>query len=405
MENKSNLNSNNLSQNISYRRKLSNLSNLSDKEQQIVTKQLPFVPEILPQNIMDIIDEWQFFKIQHQKQFQYENGEQGNQVIGIIPSDIQNFQDIYSHKWSDNDKDSNQRMVDKQLFKFYDQEDLNYYNFNNEKHFQQILKEQISEQTVNELYKMEKIKQDREIINQLNDSFLHNFKITNKKYHPETYYPVLVKATKTSTKCILKLVDECISDNIQYGFAITRPSGHHSGRLYMGHHNGLNGVAIAAQYASKIYKKNVVIIDLDVDFAKGTIDIIQGNSKIHLFDLFSGYEDKTSKINLLNVTNFPLSPGSGDLEYIKAIKQVIKQINEKQLNPSLLIISCGFDAAKGEQEGAQITKEGFETIFNYIIELQCKVIFQLEGGYNLESLGDSFEGFLNSLTKKLKLKE
>jgi acetoin utilization deacetylase AcuC-like enzyme len=65
--------------------------------------------------------------------------------------------------------------------------------------------------------------------------------------------------------CLLELVDNVMSDNLDNGAAIVRPPGHHSGIDYAMGFCFFNNVAIAAKHAIKKYGlKRILILDWDV---------------------------------------------------------------------------------------------------------------------------------------------
>ena len=88
----------------------------------------------------------------------------------------------------------------------------------------------------------------------------------------------------------------------------------------------------------------------------------------------------------------------GDNEYLQIFhSKVIPDI--KELNPSLILISAGYDGAKGEsEECAQITPQGYFQMARLLKQLNIPLAFILEGGYQinslLQSIGSTFEALI-----------
>jgi hypothetical protein len=70
----------------------------------------------------------------------------------------------------------------------------------------------------------------------------------------------------------------------------------------------------------------------------------------------------------------------------------------KEFNPDLLIISAGFDSAKGDPLGKfSISPAGFAYMTIGLKQLAKKSLVVLEGGYNLESIAVSSEAVTRAL--------
>ncbi|MGC9133325.1 MAG: histone deacetylase family protein [Nanopusillaceae archaeon] len=189
---------------------------------------------------------------------------------------------------------------------------------------------------------------------------------------------------------ILKSIEgvlESIERNEKYIFIPTRPPGHHSGK------NGIvnftrgfcifNNVAVGAIYARKKYK-NVLILDIDIHHGNGTQEIIENKRNIYYISThakniypFSGLESGN------NYFNFPLNPGISDNEYINLFKEKIIPLIEN-INPEIIFVSLGFDMHKEDPLSVfNITLKSYEFVFDYL-KKHNKVIFVLEGGYNIK---------------------
>mmetsp|Transcript_32998 Transcript_32998/g.77408 ORF Transcript_32998/g.77408 Transcript_32998/m.77408 type:complete len:228 (-) Transcript_32998:22-705(-) len=82
----------------------------------------------------------------------------------------------------------------------------------------------------------------------------------------------------------------------------------------------------------------------------------------------------------------------GDAEYIAAFHQVVMPI-ATAFCPELVLISAGFDAARGDPlGGCSLTPYGYATMTAQLCTLAAgRVVLALEGGYNLASIATSAE--------------
>ncbi|CAI9586282.1 unnamed protein product [Staurois parvus] len=80
----------------------------------------------------------------------------------------------------------------------------------------------------------------------------------------------------------------------------------------------------------------------------------------------------------------------GDTEYILAFHRIVMPI-AYEFNPQLVLISAGFDAARGDPlGGCRVSPEGYAHMTHLLMGLAGgKVVVVLEGGYNLTSISES----------------
>ncbi|CAD8088787.1 unnamed protein product [Paramecium sonneborni] len=209
----------------------------------------------------------------------------------------------------------------------------------------------------------------------------------------------------TARKCVqavLEGVDKILSNQWRNAFCSVRPPGHHSGHkprptgfcIY-------NNVAIAAKYARQQYKvKKIVIFDWDVHHCDGTEQVFYEDPNtlvisIHRFDHGefyprSGDPEKTGgekgqykNINVgWNVPDDGNVPGYDD--YVYAFDRLLGPII-KEFRPDFIIISAGYDSAKGDPLGRiNNTPEGYQYMTEQLQQICPKVLAVLEGGYNLD---------------------
>ena len=165
-----------------------------------------------------------------------------------------------------------------------------------------------------------------------------------------------------------------------------------------------NNVAIAAQYALSDHGlSRVLILDWDVHHGNGIQHMFYHSSQvlyisIHRYDQASFFpcsEDAAADRvgegdgRGYNV-NIPWnSRRCGDLEYYLAFMNIILPI-AYEYGPDLVLVSAGFDAARGDPLGGfKVSPEMYGHMTHHLSALaEGKVVVALEGGYNLASISD-----------------
>jgi acetoin utilization deacetylase AcuC-like enzyme len=211
---------------------------------------------------------------------------------------------------------------------------------------------------------------------------------------------------------LLEAIDLTMGGKIQNGFALVRPPGHHA---EAGRAMGFclfNNVAVGAEYLIKKYKlKRIFIVDWDLHHGNGTQNSFYKRSDVlyastHQFPHYpgTGYWDEVGEGKGEGFTvNIPLRAGKNDVDYIYIFKKILSPI-AKSYKPEFILISAGFDIYHGDPLGGmRVTKEGFGTLTKVLKSLaqelcQGRILFTLEGGYNLQGLKDGVKNVLHQLS-------
>ena len=210
---------------------------------------------------------------------------------------------------------------------------------------------------------------------------------------------------------LLVAVEEVMKGEVDNAFALVRPPGHHA--IYdraMGFCI-FNNMAVAAKFAlSRFNLKRVLIADFDVHHGNGTQDAFYADPKVlyfstHQYPFYpgTGWMDETGTGEGEGTTvNFPMAAGWSDEEYLRAFNEVLVPV-ARRFQPQLILVSAGFDAHWADQLAMmRVTITGFAQMVmilkNLAAELcQGRLIFTLEGGYNLQVVASSIKAVFDVL--------
>ncbi len=178
-------------------------------------------------------------------------------------------------------------------------------------------------------------------------------------------------------------------------FVLARPPGHHAERNCGMGFCLFSNAAIAAYYAlEKPGINRVAILDWDVHHGNGTQAIVENDPRIaycslHQYPCYPGTGKASETGAYNNVLNTPLPPGSAKDQYQPVFEtQVMPFLTHFQ--PDLLIVSAGYDANAADPLAEMLLQpQDYGLFTQYCLKLTHKVVFGLEGGYDLSALSQS----------------
>jgi len=202
-----------------------------------------------------------------------------------------------------------------------------------------------------------------------------------------------------------RAVDVVMSSKAESAFVACRPPGHHA---TVGQAMGFclyNNVAVAARHAQAAYPdriKQVLIVDFDVHHGNGTQDIFYDDPSVFYYSLHqfpwypgTGSKDERGVREGEGFTlNIPVHAMTAAEDYMKMFEQGLES-TMNVFTPDLVIISAGFDAHATDPLGQLLlTDESYMRMTKRLkeaagIQNGGRIISCLEGGYNLNTLGET----------------
>lgn len=204
-------------------------------------------------------------------------------------------------------------------------------------------------------------------------------------------------------------IDAVMSGEIDNAFCAIRPPGHHAEPDQAMGFCLFNNVAIGALYARKNhFCHRVAIIDFDVHHGNGTQTVVAATNGLfygstHQSPLYPGtghLHDQGKGI----IINAPLAAGSGSRAFRASYEErILPEL--VAFKPDFILISAGFDAhALDPLADIKLTEDDFFWVtgeLKKVAEKQCqgRLVSCLEGGYNLNVLGESVAAHVSALMR------
>lgn len=222
--------------------------------------------------------------------------------------------------------------------------------------------------------------------------------------------PGSVKAATAAAGTVIRAVESVMSGKSPSAFALVRPPGHHAEPVRARGFCLFNNIAVAAAHAqAKLGCERILIVDWDAHHGNGTQDIFWADPDVLFFDTHcappfypgSGYlEEVGAGLGEGYTINVPLPEDAGDIAFEQAFREILIPAADR-FEPDLVLVSAGFDPHRNDM-ALNLTYDGFAvltSILQGIAEKHCegKIVFALEGGYNLESLARGVHAVLEVL--------
>ncbi|MGD8293881.1 MAG: histone deacetylase [Desulfobacterales bacterium] len=184
-----------------------------------------------------------------------------------------------------------------------------------------------------------------------------------------------------------------LEGQIDRGFALVRPPGHHAMRIVHGARGfcNINIEAVMIEYLRQAYAiDRVAIVDTDCHHGDGTQDIYWHDPDTLFISIHqdgrtlypgSGFPDELGGINAVGKTiNIPLPPNTSEEGFLYAIKHVVMPILE-DFKPDIIINSAGQDNHFSDPiTNMNFSAQGYADLTS-ILKPDIAV---LEGGYAIE---------------------
>ena len=201
---------------------------------------------------------------------------------------------------------------------------------------------------------------------------------------------------KISCTMIDKAVDDLLSGQTSCAFVLCRPPGHHASPKGPAGFCHMNNAWHAVQRLHANKKHSIGIYDWDVHHGDGTqnhIDSAVGEQydslrfvSTHVYGPgiypHTGAYKKTQR-----VLNLPLRAGTTSEPFLTVFENDVLPFLGK---PEVVIVSAGYDGHRNDpMDMHKLDTWAYKAMATRLQELDCPILFLLEGGYNPKALADS----------------
>ncbi len=218
--------------------------------------------------------------------------------------------------------------------------------------------------------------------------------------------PGSLNAALRAAGAVIYAVKAVAAGEAERAFCAVRPPGHHAEPDTPMGFCLFSNIAVAAREAQALGFERVAVVDFDVHHGNGTQAAFEADetlffASIHQSPLYPGTGDvsETGVGNIVNATAPPDAP-----------RELWRALFEQRLMPALdgfapdlILISAGFDAHRRDplaQQTLEAKDFGWATrAIATVARRHCggRIVSSLEGGYDLEALGQSAVAHVQAL--------
>jgi acetoin utilization deacetylase AcuC-like enzyme len=217
------------------------------------------------------------------------------------------------------------------------------------------------------------------------------------------------EAALRASGAVVAAVDAVASGEVRNAFCAVRPPGHHAEPESPMGFCIFSNVAVGARAAHAAGFRRVAVVDFDIHHGNGTEAAFRGHPELMLASIQqhpmwpgSGVPREGDPPNIVNAA---VAPGASREAWRRTFASLLPSVDA--FAPDLILVSAGFDAHRGDpigEAGQNLEAEDFAWATRAILEVargraKGRVVSSLEGGYDLEALGQSSLAHVRALAE------
>ena len=227
---------------------------------------------------------------------------------------------------------------------------------------------------------------------------------------PDTFVSAgSLTAARRATGAVVEAVRATARGEVERSFCAVRPPGHHAEPDASMGFCIFSNVAVAARAGQEAGFRKVAVVDFDIHHGNGTEAAFRARPELMLASIQqvpmwpgSGQPLETDPPNIVNAA---VEPGASAEQWRRTFARLMEKVDA--FAPELILVSAGFDAHRRDPIGAagqSLEAEDFAWATRAIVEVarahaKGRVVSSLEGGYDLEALGQSALAHVRALSE------
>jgi len=215
------------------------------------------------------------------------------------------------------------------------------------------------------------------------------------------------EAARLAAGALLTCCEAVLAGEVDNGFALVRPPGHHAERDRAMGFCLFNNVAVATAFLRAQGLRRIAIVDWDLHHGNGTQHAFEADPDVlyvstHQYPFYPGTGAATEVgvgAGAGRTLNLPCPAGFGDAEYERLFAEAVVPVL-RQFAPEFVLVSAGFDTDARDPLGdMELTPGGFAAMARALLDVARataggRIAAVLEGGYDLGAIVDGVDTVL-----------